>query len=537
MLILEFRCLTGHWHATPWGHHVNEGVVEWPPSPWRLLRSLLATWYHKAQEEVSPDTIKSLLELLASEQPSFSLPPASAAHSRHYMPTYKGSTTKVFDTFLNLSEDDVVRCVWPKLSLTAEQHQALALVLENLGYLGRAESWVEAKLAQSPTETEHWKLNAFPLDSSRHTGSDEIVRLLSPMEPQMYSTWRDDMLEQKQIQALEAKRNKDRTKKKDPTKTKLIKKELQKIESSLPVDIFAALHAETGDLRKAGWSQPPGSQWVEYTRPRDAFARQPSQKQHRTIQELPTVARFAVSSAALPRLIDALPLAEKIRLSLLKISDGHPVFLGREGDTPLRGHCHTHILPESNGNFGRITHVTMYARMGFDSEARQALGKLHKVWGHGGHDVRLILFGVGQPKDFAGSNRDAGQSLLLETSKRWISRTPFVPTRHAKRYKDGRPKCDATGLQIDGPEYQLRDLLKKAGLPEPIRVTMVDSTNLSGREVRWIEFNILRKDGGGRRSSNRGYGFEIEFEEPIEGPIILGYGAHFGLGSFEFIPE
>ena len=31
----------GRYHATPWGRHVNEGVPEWPPSPWRLLR---ASW-------------------------------------------------------------------------------------------------------------------------------------------------------------------------------------------------------------------------------------------------------------------------------------------------------------------------------------------------------------------------------------------------------------------------------------------------------------------------------------------------------------
>ena len=30
-----------------WGRHVNEGAVEWPPSPWRLLRALIATWHLK----------------------------------------------------------------------------------------------------------------------------------------------------------------------------------------------------------------------------------------------------------------------------------------------------------------------------------------------------------------------------------------------------------------------------------------------------------------------------------------------------------
>ena len=47
MITLSLRFLAGRFHATPWGHHVNEGCAEWPPSPWRLLRSLVAAWQAK----------------------------------------------------------------------------------------------------------------------------------------------------------------------------------------------------------------------------------------------------------------------------------------------------------------------------------------------------------------------------------------------------------------------------------------------------------------------------------------------------------
>ena len=50
MIAIRLRFLTGRFHATPWGHHVNEGVVEWPPSPWRLLRALVATFYRARPE-------------------------------------------------------------------------------------------------------------------------------------------------------------------------------------------------------------------------------------------------------------------------------------------------------------------------------------------------------------------------------------------------------------------------------------------------------------------------------------------------------
>ena len=44
---LVFRFPAGHYHATPWGNHVNEGLIEWPPSPWRVVRALLATGFSK----------------------------------------------------------------------------------------------------------------------------------------------------------------------------------------------------------------------------------------------------------------------------------------------------------------------------------------------------------------------------------------------------------------------------------------------------------------------------------------------------------
>jgi CRISPR-associated protein Csb2 len=46
MPTLLLRFPSRRYHGTPWGHHVNEGQIEWPPSPWRLLRALLATGYN-----------------------------------------------------------------------------------------------------------------------------------------------------------------------------------------------------------------------------------------------------------------------------------------------------------------------------------------------------------------------------------------------------------------------------------------------------------------------------------------------------------
>ena len=42
MFALAIRFVAGRYHATPWGRHVNEADVAWPPEPWRLLRAFVA---------------------------------------------------------------------------------------------------------------------------------------------------------------------------------------------------------------------------------------------------------------------------------------------------------------------------------------------------------------------------------------------------------------------------------------------------------------------------------------------------------------
>ncbi len=210
------------------------------------------------------------------------------------------------------------------------------------------------------------------------------------------------------------------------------------------------------------------------------------------------------------------------------------MFAGKDdAGNPLRGNGHAFILPEANGTHGRITHVTLYAPMGLDERARRAMDTLRGVWGHRGHAVQLVLLGVGDAADFAGPRIVAGQCPLFVEADTWVSRTPFVPTRHPKASRRGKPKLDDLGLQLGSPEHDLRRLLRAGKFPEPTAVEPVDSTDLGGRRVRWLEFKTLRHRGEGSRGANQGFGFRIVFPETVRGPLAVGYGAHFGMGTFE----
>jgi CRISPR-associated protein Csb2 len=251
----------------------------------------------------------------------------------------------------------------------------------------------------------------------------------------------------------------------------------------------------------------------------------------------PTVARYKLVADDPPPLTDAVVVGDAFRAALMSRSDGAPVFAGKDASgEPLEGHVHNHVIVESLSDDGAISHMTLYAPMGFDEAAQSVLRGLDRVWNNGEVQFTLqtLLLGMGRPRDFGGRRRQAGHALALAEARVWESQTPFVPTRHAKDETDQR------GLRIGSPEHDVYRLLEVSEHPEPEDVVGgwdagegPQETELGGESVEWSAFRTVRTSGGGRRSTRNGYGFRLEFPEPVRGPICLGYGAHYGLGRFE----
>ena len=65
MLAVALRFPAGHYHANPWGRHVNESEIAWPPEPWRILRGLIAVWHRKVEAARYPEAVlESLIHRL-----------------------------------------------------------------------------------------------------------------------------------------------------------------------------------------------------------------------------------------------------------------------------------------------------------------------------------------------------------------------------------------------------------------------------------------------------------------------------------------
>jgi CRISPR-associated protein Csb2 len=174
----------------------------------------------------------------------------------------------------------------------------------------------------------------------------------------------------------------------------------------------------------------------------------------------------------------------------------------------------------TNAARGAIDHLTIAARDEFEDEDVLALQRLRRLWGRGGHNLDLVLVGLGRISDYGGIV--APYASVLAEHHVWESVTPFVPTRHPKIVR---------GTQVDSFEDQLiRGCEQLLGVA-PIKVSP------AGDNARWARFRRRRSQGDGRRGPDRALGARLEFRNPVRGPIALGYGAHYGLGLFAAVND
>jgi CRISPR-associated protein Csb2 len=513
MIAIKVDFPAGRWHATAWGSHVNEGVPEWPPCPWRLCRALLAAWHwkHRRDDAIFRNVIE---KLAAGPAPEFRLPNASAAHTRHYMPVIAGpkeTRTKIFDTFIHINADESLWIRWD-VDLNAEERSLLGTLLEHLSYMGRAESLVSATLADELPVNGRWTATT---EKNRLPKADsEPIRLLAPQSPDAYAEWLT-----RQVNPAADKKTKAKTK-----------------GATLPPSVFHALQLDTADWKKDGWNLPPGARWIEYSRPRDCLSIAPRGSPPSKRSQQPTVARFAIVSKVPPAITQALSLGERFHQALCsRLTDRQksPTLTGcDDSGAPLTGNKHVYFLPECDAH-GYITHMTLHAPGGFDDAACRAFGQLRKVWGTEGFDVKIVLLATGYAEDFEIA------SPYFRKAKTWRSLTPFVPVRHPKATRKGVKKIDPEKrVQIGSPEHDCWRLIEAVrnasnqNLPVA-RVSPIGTRIKHGlRDIPCLDFQCQRRTGNGTRADHRGYALEIEFSEKTSLPLGFGYAAHFGLGLF-----
>lgn len=511
MTYLRIEFLARRYQATPWEHHVNEGLVEWPPSPWRILRALLATGYAKLgwNNGEPPSSAATLIELLCTNLPAYSAPHVTQAHTRHYMPLGEHDngdpkTTKIFDTFAYLTDPKSFLWIhWP-IQLPSREFAMLEELASHMGYLGRAESWVEARaFVECPSGV---VFNAVPADRADFSSGD-LVELLSTDSPSDYLAWRNAALEGALMQLGNAGK-------------KLSAKQRANLLARFPKTIVDALCTDTATIQQHGWNRAPGARWAHYrvqapTPPRPERHRQSASEARSFVM----LALFSDTERGHVR--PMLPRAFEIGLLAHRAVIGRAHHLGLEVTPEIRGrtkgqlsqgHQHVHYLPLDLDDDDRIDHLLAWCPAGFSASSQEALYALPHLYDP---DTELRLFTSSVAEGDRESLRtQLANVLLVRRSHTWASWTPFVCPRYIK----------ARGANT--VEGQVRAELEARGLPPAERIEVWSEDQV--RAKRFYRFDRVRP----RRPPpvSRPFGITLHFREEVSGPLALGYGSHYGLG-------
>ena len=530
MPTMVLRFPGGLYHATPGGHHVNEGLVEWPPSPWRLVRALIACGYSTQHWNEVPLEGRRLVEALSSALPEYRLPKAALGHSRHYMPTTRmkdgrENTTLVLDVFADVGNGALwVR--WPT-TVDAEAQRLFDVLVAHLGYLGRSESWVLGESVSDDVPLPDVG-HAFPHSNGTRPGrSFEQIALSAPDVPTDYATWRHVEVDAaiKELKLPEGRK---------PAKVQ--QKKLDAIQSAYPTDLLDCLERDTAWWKAHKWSLAPGARSVLYWREGDALEVGPPSSPRVSGAQRVEMMFLALttpsgSRSALPTIARTLPQAELFHGAVVsKLGFGGepcPEIVGRdEVGEPLKGHKHSHVLPVDLDGDGRLDHIVVFARMGLGGRAQSAIREVRKTYMKGGiGELQVAGAGVGALDDLraigAGMSQAVDELLGPTTGARsWITTTPFVPPRHLKK---------------NGPSSlvgQVEAELAVRRFP-PAQVEVLDWTG----ETLALRHFVRRRQRGPQPPLDIGFAVRLLFDSPVVGPICLGYGSHFGLGLFRSVAE
>lgn len=83
----------------------------------------------------------------------------------------------------------------------------------------------------------------------------------------------------------------------------------------------------------------------------------------------------------------------------------------------------------------------------------------------------------------------------------------------------------------DSPRAQLERLCSM--VLDPVEIVGIEShASVPESRLGWNRFARVRSKDRGRLGVRTAFGFELCFQQPIAGPICLGYASHFGLGRF-----
>lgn len=475
MIHIKVEFHTNQYQACAWGNHHSEGVIDWPPAPWRVLRAIVAGGYNINLSDKHQSTLKALLHKLASVLPSYTLPPTTYIQHRSPRPQVNLKTAKVdpgkilYSAGLLMSNDQNGLYIHWSVALSETEELLLSLCLSGLTYFGRKESVATLSLIEDAPK---------PTAEPDHQGT----RIVSIADPELDADALWDALN-------------------------------------------LSAHENYGINRSAVF---PGIRQASYRIdiPKPPVQQEPGQKQH-------TVTLAVSASPRLPLTL-ALKLTHRLHQALISCCPA-PVFTGQEMGLPSKNHNHTifQCVPDRMGRY--IEQVKLYSHTGYGLEALAAIANCSYLSNIArGYNVSLAFADIGGKE---------------EAFDEWLSSTPFFLSRFPT-VRRGKPRMLSERYQKDGPEHQVLRYLQhlpwlslvgsptyrehKDGLALYLNEELAVVALCEPFPKFWEWESECRQ---GKKAGRVGYRVKLKFKKPVTSPIIVGYAAHYGLGTMVPVRE
>jgi CRISPR-associated protein Csb2 len=508
-LIIQQSFPLGRFHATPWRvNPFDDPFGEWPPSPWRFVRAVVARWYQWSRESREiPDLtqLDELVHALCDSSYSFHLPVQALRGTpiRQYHPVEfrweppgktkgKGpnkkpiSQLRMYGTSLVQDNYWCVPCdesgtIWWFVEgsrWTVQLLEALDHCLERLIYFGRAETFTSIRRVSGPAPAPN-------CGSHERPRSANSVRVLVP---------------ERDASRADVERVTD-----DPLLAANIPPGARTLYADVPLNPTRhdapVPFPERSDCRlmqvAIGWNVPP--------EPRSA-ARLTGRYRSAVLRELiliKTQGRHGTWTAA----------PEPVKLAVMDM-------FGKDAQgNPLKDHSHAEFFAWWQDRLPTRLIVWRGARP-FDPDEQAAILKAASrelSWAAAGPDadawkIRLIPLDAAVPPP---SGFDQTYATI------WESMTPYVPPRH--RLRGGKPRPS------ESLEIQIRRELTLRGVAFGDLVEVEEIGTAIWVAVHVPRRDMLRRDSLGDRLGHR---LRLKFREPIAGPLRLGHSSSFGVGLF-----
>jgi CRISPR-associated protein Csb2 len=498
-LVLHQEFPLGRFHATPWrANPFDDPHGEWPPSPWRLVRAVVARWYQwsrEAESDLRVDELDRLVAALCASTYRFHLPVHARKGSplRQYLPAEFGwnpkakkkagvrsyGTSLAQDNYWCVAPDEPVWWFLDGDQWTDPLVSVLDRCLERVIYLGRAETLTRIRRAVGRGEPDP---NCVLLEQ-RGPGA---VPVLTP---------RTDATR------VDVERVTD-----DPEAVKRpVPLGACTLNAVRPLRPPSRERRETVPARRdcqflqfaIGWNIAPEAR---------AIVRLTARYRGEVLRELLRI-KTGDSRAAWGRVAPS--VREAVADMVGKGADGNP----------LSGHRHAEFLAWCEDGVPTRLLVWRSARP-FDEHEQQAIFRAASrdvSWAAAGPDIdtwkaRLIPLdrAVPPPAGFDGVRASC-----------WESVTPYVPPRHHLR--GGKERDNESMIA------QVRRELRQRGFADAERVEV----DLIG-EADWVAVHLPRRQASQRTflGDRRGQSVRLLFPSPVMGPVRLGHSSSFGLGLF-----